>query len=124
MARVAGTRWVIEEGFARAKGEVGRDQYEVRRWEGWHRHITLGLLAHAFPDVTRASANEPTAKKGGARDLIPLTTPEVRRLLRVLVQPVARQRFPLDWSCWRRHRQAEARGAHYERRAPPPEVPL
>jgi SRSO17 transposase len=57
LAQVAGTRWVIEEGFQRAK-EVGLDQYEVRRWEGWHRHVTLCLLAHAFLEVTRA------AKKG------------------------------------------------------------
>lgn len=64
MARVAGTRWVIEEGFERAKGEVGLDQYEVRRWEGWHRHITLCLLAHAFLEVTRATANA-AAQKGG-----------------------------------------------------------
>ncbi len=67
LARVAGTRWVIEEGFAAAKGEVGLDQYEVRRWEGWHRHVTLCLLAHAFLEVTRAAAHagakrgEPTA---------------------------------------------------------------
>jgi SRSO17 transposase len=59
LARVAGTRWTIEEGFQRAK-EVGLDQYEVRRWEGWHRHITLCLLAHAFLEVTRAAA----AKRG------------------------------------------------------------
>lgn len=64
MARVAGTRWVIEEGFERAKGDGGLDQYEVRRWEGWHRHITLYLLAHAFLEVTRATANA-TAQKGG-----------------------------------------------------------
>lgn len=57
MARVAATRWVIEEGFERAKGEVGLDQYEVRGWEAWHRHITLALLAHAFLEVTRAAAN-------------------------------------------------------------------
>lgn len=56
LARVAGTRWVIEDGFQRAKGEVGLDQYQVRRWEGWHRHITLCLLAHAFLEVTRAAA--------------------------------------------------------------------
>lgn len=54
LARVAGTRWTIEEGFQRAK-EVGLDQYEVRRWEGWYRHITLCLLAHAFLEVTRAA---------------------------------------------------------------------
>jgi SRSO17 transposase len=58
LARVAGTRWVIEEGFAMAKGEVGLDQYEVRRWAGWYRHITLCLLAHAFLEVTRAAAGK------------------------------------------------------------------
>ena len=62
LARVAGTRWVIEEGFQRTK-EVGLDQYEVRRWEGWYRHITLCLLAHAFLEVMRAAT--PSAAKGG-----------------------------------------------------------
>jgi SRSO17 transposase len=62
LARVAGTRWVIEEGFQRAK-EIGLDQYEVRRWAGWHRHITLCLLAHAFLEVTRAAAM--SGEKGG-----------------------------------------------------------
>ena len=64
LARVAGTRWVIEEGFERAKGEVGLDQYEVRSWAGWHRHVTLCLLAHAFLAVTQAAANG-GAEKGG-----------------------------------------------------------
>jgi SRSO17 transposase len=61
LARVAGTRWRIEEGFQRAK-ELGLDQYEVRRWEGWHRHTTLCLLAHAFLAAMRAAAN---GGKGG-----------------------------------------------------------
>jgi SRSO17 transposase len=55
LAQVAGTRWAIEEGFQRAK-EIGLDQYEVRRWAGWHRHVTLCLLAHAFLAVTQAAA--------------------------------------------------------------------
>ena len=63
LARVAGTRWVIEEGFERAKGEGGLDQYEVRRWDGWHRHVTLCLLAHAFLEVTR-TAGDAGAKRG------------------------------------------------------------
>jgi SRSO17 transposase len=54
MARVAGARWAIEESFEAAKGEVGLDQYEVRSWVGWYRHITLALLAHAYLTVTRA----------------------------------------------------------------------
>ena len=63
LARVAGTRWAIEEGFARAKGEAGLDQSEVRSWAGWHRHVTLCLPAHAFLEVTRAAANA-GAEKG------------------------------------------------------------
>jgi SRSO17 transposase len=63
LARVAGTRWTIEEGVARAKGAVGLDQYEVRSWAGWHRHVTLCLLAHAFLAVTRRGANA-AAEKG------------------------------------------------------------
>ena len=55
LARVAGARWAIEEGFQRAK-EIGLAQYEVRRWAGWYRYITLCLLAHAFLEVTRAAA--------------------------------------------------------------------
>jgi SRSO17 transposase len=57
LVRVAGTRWAIEECIEAAKGEVGLDQYEVRRWDGWYRHVTLCLLAHAFLAATRAGAN-------------------------------------------------------------------
>jgi SRSO17 transposase len=40
LIRIAGRRWSIEDGFEAAKGEVGLDEYEVRKWDGWHRHIT------------------------------------------------------------------------------------
>jgi SRSO17 transposase len=58
LVRVAGMRWAIEEGFAQAKGEVGLDQYEVRRWDAWHRFITLGLLAHAYLAIVHARAHQ------------------------------------------------------------------
>jgi SRSO17 transposase len=64
VVRAAGSRWSIEESFERAKGEVGLDQYEVRHWEAWHRHITLALLAHAYLEVTRLAAT--LAEKRGA----------------------------------------------------------
>ena len=67
IVRVAGRRWTIEEGFEQAKGEVGLDHYEVRRWAGWYRHITLALLAHAYLVVTRARAA--AREKKGASDL-------------------------------------------------------
>ena len=64
LVRVAGTRWTIEDGFAAAKGEVGLDHYEVRRWDGWYRHVTLALLAHAYLAVTRHAVV--VGEKGGA----------------------------------------------------------
>jgi SRSO17 transposase len=64
LVRVAGIRWAIEESFQQAKGEVGLDHYEVRRWPGWYRHITLALLAHAFLTVTRAQATTTASARG------------------------------------------------------------
>ena len=56
LVRVAGTRWTIEACFEAAKGEVGLDGYEVRSWTGWHRHVTLAMLAHAYLAVVREAA--------------------------------------------------------------------
>jgi SRSO17 transposase len=66
LVRVAGIRWAIEDGFQQAKNEVGLDHYEVRRWPGWYRHITLALLAHAFLVVTRTKATTGDRAKGDA----------------------------------------------------------
>lgn len=52
--QVAGRRWSIEKGLEETKGEVGLDQYEVRGFRAWYRHITLAFLAHAVLVVTRA----------------------------------------------------------------------
>ena len=65
LARVAGSRWAIEECFEEAKGQVGLDQYEVRRWDGWYRHITLAMLAQAYLAVIRHQATAP-GEKGAA----------------------------------------------------------
>jgi SRSO17 transposase len=56
VVRVAGARWIIEQLFEAAKGEVGLDQYEVRSWTGWYRHITLAMWALALLTVLRAGA--------------------------------------------------------------------
>lgn len=64
VVRAAGRRWTIEEAIEQAKGEVGLDQYEVRSWRGWYRHITLSMLAHAYLAVTRVAANSEAAKGG------------------------------------------------------------
>ena len=58
MVQVAGRRWAIETSFEEAKGTVGLDHYEVRKWTAWYRHVTLALLAHAYLAVTRRHASE------------------------------------------------------------------
>jgi SRSO17 transposase len=63
LARIAGVRWAIEETFQTAKNEVGLDHYQVRRYPGWYRHITLAMLAHAFLTITLASTR--SREKGG-----------------------------------------------------------
>ena len=63
IVKVAGARWAIEESFETAKGEVGLDQYEVRNWHGWYRHITLSMLAHAYLTVVRAQAAQHEGQK-------------------------------------------------------------
>jgi SRSO17 transposase len=59
LVQVAGTRWAIEETFQTSKGETGLDQYQVRQYTGWYRHITLSMLAHAFLTVTRSKKGHP-----------------------------------------------------------------
>jgi SRSO17 transposase len=67
LVRVAGMRWAIEESLEDAKGAVGLDEYEVRKWGAWYRHITLALLAHAYLAVIRThahAADQEDRKKG------------------------------------------------------------
>ena len=63
VVRAAGARWTIEDTFKLAKGQVGLDQYEVRSWRGWYRHITLALLALAALAIgagQRGASSRPT----------------------------------------------------------------
>jgi len=62
LVTVAGKRWTVEQCFETAKQEVGLDEYEVRSYQGWYRHITLASLAHAFLTVLRANGLDPLAE--------------------------------------------------------------
>ena len=63
LVRIAGCRWAIEECFEQAKQETGLDEYEVRSWHAWYRHITLSMFAHAMLSAVRKKANVPQRKK-------------------------------------------------------------
>jgi SRSO17 transposase len=54
MITAAGLRWNIEDDNKAGKDQLGLDAYQVRKWDPWHRHVTISMLAHAFLAVTRA----------------------------------------------------------------------
>jgi SRSO17 transposase len=54
---VEGRRWAIEDAFEAAKNELGLDHHETRSWHGWHRHVSLVMLAFALLTVIRHRAN-------------------------------------------------------------------
>ncbi|MFE5029146.1 hypothetical protein ACFRAO_39130 [Streptomyces sp. NPDC056656] len=66
---IAGSRWAIEECFQAAKNECGLDEYEVRRYPGRYRHVTLAMLAHAILAAMAAAAVE-----RGAEETVPVSS--------------------------------------------------
>jgi SRSO17 transposase len=56
LVRVIGMRWMVEECFQAAKGQVGLDHYQVRSFTGWYRHVTLAIAAHSWLAVTAVLA--------------------------------------------------------------------
>jgi len=63
LVRVEGARWRVEEGFETTKNELGLDHNESRSWHGWHRHVSLVMLAYAIMAAVRYQANATTPKK-------------------------------------------------------------
>ena len=60
---VEGSRWAIEDSFEAAKNELGLDHNESRSWHGWHRHVSLVMLAFAMMAAIRHHANAAPLKK-------------------------------------------------------------
>lgn len=111
-------RWRIEETFQLAKGFTGLDQGQARCWNSWMRWSLFSLIAAAVLALTlHAMGSPPTTGTTRPARLIPLTCPELVRLLRVLVlPPLSRRRDHfLHWNSWRRHHQAVARTYHQQR---------
>jgi SRSO17 transposase len=63
LVAVEGRRWAIEDAFETAKTELGLDHDETRSWHGWHRHVSLVMLAFAMLAAIRLRANAPPPPK-------------------------------------------------------------
>jgi SRSO17 transposase len=83
---VSGARWTVEQCLPGGKGEVGLDQYEVRSWQGWYRHISLCMLAQAFLTVLRTQR--------AAQDPEPAQAQEKKLRTRPQAQPTTRSLSP------------------------------
>ena len=63
LVAVEGQRWNIEDGFETGKNELGLDHHETRSWHGWHRHVSLVMLAFAMLATIRHHANHQPPQK-------------------------------------------------------------
>src|SRR6478609_509632 len=87
LVNVEGRRWAIEDGFETAKTELGLDHNETRSWHGWHRHVSLVMLAFAMLAVIRHRANAPTPPKIPIRLARPRPTSSAGRSRRSAASP-------------------------------------
>jgi SRSO17 transposase len=111
---IAVARWRIEEDHQLAKQATGLDAGQVIRWKSWHRWTALCLLAYIYLAVAVAVQRQHDTCSGLDAGQIPITVPELLRLLRGTVIPPPRrdQAHRLHWSAWRRRHQHRARQAH------------
>jgi SRSO17 transposase len=111
---VASARWRIEEDHQLAKQATGLDAGQVIRWRSWHRWTAVCLLAYLYLAVAVALQRQQDAGSDLDAGLIPITVPELLRLLRdIVIPPPRRDRaHRLHWSTWRRRHQHRARQAH------------
>jgi SRSO17 transposase len=122
MIAVEGRRWAIEDSFESAKNELGLDHNESRSWHGWHRHVSLVMLAFAMmpPSVItpmpRRSKNTATPSQRTPLLICCWSVQEIRRIAIKLTQQRIQPAHVIAWSLWRRAHQVEARRAHLKRK--------
>ena len=95
LVAVEGHRWSVEDGFEVAKTELGLDHNETRSWHGWHRHVSLVMLAFAMLAMIRHRANRGRKKNQPSK---------LRRQIRALGSLVGAGNPP--------HRSASGAAAH------------
>jgi SRSO17 transposase len=123
LIRAAGLRWPVEEDFEFGKDCFGLDQCQARLYTAIARHAVLVMAALAICAVTAAllrddtdtqapppvSPDQPPPPEPG---MIPLTIPEIKRLLAALTSRPLPRWLVIHWDAWTRRHQARARWFH------------
>jgi SRSO17 transposase len=123
LARTAGLRWPVEEDFESGKDCFGLDQCQARLYTAITRHAVLVMAALAICAVTAAllrGRTDTQAAPPAAPDqapppepgMIPLTVPEIKRLLAALTTRPPPPPAVIHWDAWTRRHQARARWFH------------
>jgi SRSO17 transposase len=127
LIRAAGLRWPVEEDFRLGKDCLGLDQCQARHYTAILRHIVLVMAALAICAVTAAQLKDrtdtqapPPAVPGQAPPpepgMIPLTVPEVKRMLASTLTRPRPRGHTAHWLAWRRRHQARSRWFHQRTR--------
>jgi SRSO17 transposase len=53
LAALSGQTQAMARRWAGIREDVRLDRYEVRSWRGWHRHLTLSMVAQAAAELSR-----------------------------------------------------------------------
>jgi SRSO17 transposase len=123
LIRAAGLRWPVEEDFAFSKDCFGLDQCQARLYTAIARHAVLVMAALAICAVTTALLRDrtdtqapPPVRPGQPPPpepgMIPLTIPEIKRLLAALTARPLPRRLVIHWNAWTRRHQARSRWFH------------
>jgi SRSO17 transposase len=127
LIRAAGLRWPVEEDFEFSKDQFGLDQCQVRLYTAIQRHTVLVMAALAICAVTAARLkdrtdtqapppNRPDQPPPAEPGLIPLTVPEIKRLLAGALHHPQPPGHDTHWRDWRRRHQARSRWFHQRAR--------
>ena len=111
LAAVASSRWRVEQLLKEAKGEAGMDEYEVRYWHSWYRHITLSMMGHTWLTLVRHEER----KESHFPAWLTTSFAELRRRLNIQwPTPVLTAKFRLKWMAWRRQQRLKAIASRYQ----------
>jgi SRSO17 transposase len=127
LARAAGLRWPVEEDFELSKDCFGLDQCQARLYTAILRHIVLVMAALAICAVTAALLRRRTGTEApppagpdqappADPGMIPLTVPEIRRILAALTARPMPPPLVIHWDAWTRRHQARSRWHHQRAR--------
>jgi SRSO17 transposase len=123
LIRAAGLRWPVEEDFAFSKDCFALDQCQARLYTAIARHTVLVMAALAICAVTTALLRDRTDTQAPPPvrpdqlpppepGMIPLTIPEIKRLLAALTTRPLPRRLVIHWNAWTRRHQARSRWFH------------